>query len=177
MLGRKIISSVLFMSASLFAVSANASDPQLPKTVGWFGSWHVRENVIDTQPEVEGVNYRDYFFASLDQAVCDADKDVCDELQIQWTNGSSVTVSANFGTCKNELGRFKPFYFVPAERWIKKGPAMERQIELDFEAWLRQAYLMCEKPERAGGFRMKQLKPAVRAFTRTLSKFHDVVSK
>lgn len=165
---RTVISSILIIGTILVAVSAQASQPPTGQRIG---AWRVNGFVMEMETGDDDVNATEKIFVTMAQhANCRPDGN-CDDLEVSWTSGSSVMVSATFKDCTSEDGDFEQFYIIPVHRWKKAGPAMERQIESDFRAWLGQAALVCDKPERADAFDLKQLRPAFRAFIRILTKF------
>lgn len=169
---RSDISSILIIGAVLVAVSAHASQPTSGKS---FGAWRVGNfaaEVVAADDDLAGTY--DVAVTVSQSANCRSDGGDCDELKVSWSGGSEVAMSAYFGDCVSRDGEdsdFERFYTIPLHRWKKAGQAMDRQIESDFKAWLGQAALICEKPERAAAFDLKQLRPAVQAFTQVLTKF------
>lgn len=161
---RTATSSILIVGAGIMAVAVQASQP----TVRHYGAWNV--GVFATESE-ENESELDVSVWMGQWLNCDPGLGTCDKLEIEWSGGSSVSVSAVFDACSSRNGDLEQFYLVPVDRWKQAGRAMERQIENDFTAWLGQAALACDNRERAAAFNLRQLRPAVRAFTRILTSY------
>jgi hypothetical protein len=153
---RADIKSILIIGLGFVGTSAYASIP----TGRYFGGWHVVSiNSLD------GTSDDDASAVVVQERNCGADGSGCDALRVQWVQGDNVRVSVEINGCVGENNDFEQSYSVPIPRWTKAGRDMERRIESDFQSWLGQAALMCDKPKRATAFDLRQLRPAVRDFT------------
>jgi hypothetical protein len=149
-----------FLLVMFPATSSFASIP----TGQQFGRWHV-----SSITSLSGDGGDDASALIVQEQNCRKEGGRCDELGINWIQGSKVSVSIRINDCRGEDNDFEQSYSIPVVRWAKAGQAMEARVESDFRAWLAQAALACDSADRAKAFDLKQLKPAVRNFTQRLT--------